>query len=413
MTWGTEALRVFCVVERKRCTPSVRCGASAGERARRQQRTTRPLPARQALRARLALFEQSTARCMASPPLTPIITPLTGCGEQLHGLELLAHTSENAQVMSSEPRLSGETNQLKPRPVLLAEPVRTHEFPEFLLCAPHYLSNQQPNNPLMEELRRHFPLIDRATALAQFRSIYRFVCEYSLVHVLPSVDGLQDQVYVSNLGITMCDEGDRTIVLANFKSQPRRGEELIGRRYFHELGIRTELAPVYFEGEADLKAVDSTRYVGAYGMRTCREALRWIGRRFDVEVLECELTNPYLYHLDCVLFLLSETEALVATDEVDARTLRQLEKLVDVVHVPTKAALAGTTNCVKLAGHLLCDDNRRLFANLPELYECEQAKLQFLNKLCERRQLVLTPFEMTEFAKSGAAMSCLFMRLSP
>jgi N-dimethylarginine dimethylaminohydrolase len=314
--------------------------------------------------------------------------------------------------MSSELQVLRETTRSKPEHSSLTDPAHAHEVPEFLLCAPHYLSNQQPNNRLMEDLRRHFPVIDRTNALSQFRSVYRFVCEYSLVHILPSVDGFQDQAYVSNLGITMCNENDRTVVLSNFKSQPRRGEELIARQFFQELGIHTERAPAYFEGEADLKSVNCTQYVGAHGMRTCVEALRWFARRFDVDVLECELTNPYLYHLDCVLFLLSENEALVATDEVDTGTLRQLEKLVEVVHVPTKVALAGATNCVKLAGHLLCDDNRRLFANLSELHECEEQKLQFLDKLCERKKLILTPFEMTEFVKSGAAMSCLFMRLS-
>jgi N-dimethylarginine dimethylaminohydrolase len=296
--------------------------------------------------------------------------------------------------------------------VSLADAVRTHAMPEFLLCAPHYLSNREPNNRLMEDLTRYFPVIDRRKALAQFQSVHGFAREHARVRILPSVDGFQDQVYVSNLGITMCDEGERTVVLSNFKSPPRRGEELIGRKFFQELGIATELAPAYFEGEADLKAVNCTQYVGAHGMRTCVEALRWFARRFDVEVLECELSNPYLYHLDCVLFVLSESEALVATDELDRATLRRLERHVDIIHVPTRAALAGATNCVKLDGHLLCDDNRSLFANLAELRECEQEKLSFLERLCERRKLILTPFEMTEFVKSGAAMSCLFMKLS-
>jgi N-dimethylarginine dimethylaminohydrolase len=311
--------------------------------------------------------------------------------------------------MSSEPQVFGETAQS--RREQYPGPAPTDDSPEFLLCAPHYLSNRRPNNPLMEELSRHFPHIDRAEALAQFHCVYRFVCRFSRVHLLPSVDGLQDQVYVSNLGVTVHGASERTIVLANFRSQPRRGEELVGKRFFKELGIRTVHAPAYFEGEADLKAVNSTQYVGAHGMRTSIEALRWFARRFDVEVLECELTNPYLYHLDCVLFLVSKTEALVATDAVDVRTLRQLEALVEVIHVPTRAALAGATNCVVLGGHLLCDDNRRLFADLPELYACEVAKLEFLGQLCARRNWIFTPFAMTEFAKSGAAMSCLFMRL--
>jgi N-dimethylarginine dimethylaminohydrolase len=282
---------------------------------------------------------------------------------------------------------------------------------EFLVCAPYYLSTREPNNKLMEDLASRFPRVDRRLAFQQFHDVYKFVSDTALLHILPSVSGLQDQVYVSNLGIVMGSGTERTVVLSNFKSAPRRGEELIGQRFFEGLGLRTEMAPAYFEGEADLKVIAPSTYVGAHGMRTCLQALRWFRNRFDVEVVECELTNPYLYHLDCVLFSLSETELLAATDWLCPSTLKSLERVADIVHVPTKAALAGATNCVRIQNHIICDDNRRLFADLPELHQNEEEKLTFLGELCERRKLSLKTFEMTEFVKSGAAMSCLFMRL--
>lgn len=286
------------------------------------------------------------------------------------------------------------------------EPLRC----EYLMCAPHFLSNAVPNNPMMADLARHFPRVDRPAALAQFEAVRHFVCRYAHVLLLPPVDGLQDLAYVSNLGICVQRETTRTIVLSNFRSEPRRGEEQVGRRFFRAQGLRTLMAPRYFEGEADLKRLGAACYVGAYGLRTSRAMLRWFARRFDVEVLECELTNPYLYHLDCVLMPLGD-EMLVATEQVRPDTLRELEKRIGIVHVPTRAALAGATSCLELAGHLLCDDNRALFAQLPELYAFEEEKLQFLQALCPGRKLTLVPFPMTEFIKSGASMSCLFMAL--
>jgi arginine dihydrolase len=286
------------------------------------------------------------------------------------------------------------------------EPLRS----EYLMCAPHFLSNTVPNNPMMADLARHFPQVDRAAALTQFEAVRRFVCRYAHVQLLPPVDGLQDLTYVSNLGICVQRETTRTIVLSNFRSEPRRGEEQVGNRFFRAQGLRTVMAPPYFEGEADLKRLSPTCYVGGYGLRTSRAVLRWFARRFDVEVLECELTNPYLYHLDCVLMPLGD-ELLVATEQVRPNTLRELEKRIGIVHVPTRAALAGATSCLQLADHLLCDDNRALFAQLPELRAFEQEKLQFLEALCPSRNLTLVPFQMTEFIKSGASMSCLFMKL--
>jgi N-dimethylarginine dimethylaminohydrolase len=281
---------------------------------------------------------------------------------------------------------------------------------EYLMCAPRFLSNAIPNNPMMADLARHFPQVDRAEALAQFDALHRFVGRYAHIDLLPPVDGLQDQAYVSNLGICVQRQDSRTIVLSKFRSEPRRGEEDIGARFFSARGFLTVMSPSYFEGEADLKRLGPTCYVGAFGLRTSRQALRWFARRFDVEVLECELINPYLYHLDCVLMPLGD-ELLVATEQVRPETLRELEKRIGVVHVPTNAALAGATSCLELAGHLLCDDNRDLFKHLPELRACEAEKLRFLQTICDDRELTLVPFPMAEFIKSGASMSCLFMKL--
>jgi len=304
--------------------------------------------------------------------------------------------------------MDGPRTMPRQRAVIAAprEPLRS----EYLMCAPHFLANTVPNNPMMTDLARHFLRVDRVAALAQFEAVRHFVCRYAQVQLLPPVDGLQDLTYVSNLGICVQREATRTIVLSNFRSEPRRGEEQVGSRFFRAQGLRTLMAPPYFEGEADLKPLGPASYVGAYGLRTSREALRWFARRFDVEVLECELTNPYLYHLDCVLMPLGD-ELLVATEQVAPEILRELEKRIGIVHVPTGAALAGATSCLQLAGHLLCDDNRALFARLPQLHAFEQEKLEFLEALCPSRNLTLVPFQMTEFIKSGASMSCLFMNL--
>lgn len=282
--------------------------------------------------------------------------------------------------------------------------------PNYLMCAPHFLSNAIPNNPMMADLARHFPQVDRADALAQFDAVRHFVGRYAHIELLPPVEGFQDLTYVSNLGICVQRQDARTIVLSTFRSEPRRGEEQVGARFFSARGFPTVMSPPYFEGEADLKRLGPTCYVGAFGLRTSQEALRWFARRFDVEVLECELINPYLYHLDCVLMPLGD-ELLVATEQVRPETLRELEERIGIVHVPTSAALAGATSCVELAGHVLCDDNRGLFKHLPELHAFEAEKLRFLQRICDDRGLTLVPFPMTEFIKSGASISCLFMKL--
>lgn len=285
--------------------------------------------------------------------------------------------------------------------------------PHYLMCAPTYLSNEHPNNKVMEDMARVYPAPDRALAQIQFHEVCSFVRRYASVHLLPPVDGLQDQVYVSNLGVTL-RRGTQTIVLlSNFYSPPRRGEEQVGLRFFEDLHIPTEQAPRFFEGEADLKELVPNVYVGAHGMRTSLSALRWIARRFDVEIIECELTDPQFYHLDCLFFRIAQNAALVVTDVVSSATLRRIEKYLDVVSVPLRAGLGAATNCLQLNGYLICDDNRHLYRHEEHWMAQEEAKLAFLESVCSRYGLALKPFEMTEFAKSGAAMSCLFMAMPP
>ncbi len=279
----------------------------------------------------------------------------------------------------------------------------------YLACPPTYLSNQQPNNKVMEDMAHLYPPPDRALAQAQFYEICSFVRHHAFIHLLPPVDGLQDQVYVSNLGVTLRRGMQTIVLLSRFCSSPRRGEEGVGLRFFDDLHIPTERAPKFFEGEADLKELAPNVYVGAHGIRTSLNALRWIARRFDIEIIECELTDPHFYHLDCLFLRIAADTALVVTDTVSSETLRRIEKYVNIVSVPLQAGLGAATNCLKLNSYLICDDNRRLYAREQHWMAQEEAKLSFLDSICSKHGLVLKPFEMTEFAKSGAAMSCLFM----
>lgn len=285
------------------------------------------------------------------------------------------------------------------------------EIPSFLLSVPYYISTAIANNKIMEDMARIYPPVCKNNAIKQFFEFYQYLSSNAFVQLLPSVPGLQDQVYVSNLG-AIIDQGDEKVaLLANFKSEPRRGEEIHGDRCLQSLGFRTICAPEYFEGEADLKKISANLYVGAHGMRTSLDALQWIESTLNLSIIKCEITNPYLYHLDCVLCPIGEDEVLVATSVVNKSTLKELERNANIIDVPLDIALASGTNCIRVKDSLLCDNNSSLYLTQPELYRKEQAKIEYLEKICSERGLSLKTFEMTEFIKSGAALSCLAMKL--
>lgn len=78
-----------------------------------------------------------------------------------------------------------------------------------------------------------------------------------MVYLLPSQAGLQDQTYVSNLGVVVPHLDRATLVLSRFRSPPRVGEAEAGRPFLRLLDFAIhqpppQLAgePLYFEGEA-------------------------------------------------------------------------------------------------------------------------------------------------------------------
>ena len=159
--------------------------------------------------------------------------------------------------------------------------------------------------------------------------------------LLPSTPGLQDQPYVSNLGLVLPHCEQDTVIISRFRSTPRIGEERIGAEFFKLMNFTIEHPPetfegepLYFEGEADLKHIRGNLYVGAHGMRTSRNALTWAAERFEMEIVPFRITDRYLYHLDCCFFRISEEAVLLCTSRrrsdlppSDRATLRDHRRL--------------------------------------------------------------------------------------
>lgn len=285
-------------------------------------------------------------------------------------------------------------------------------FPAFLMNLPLFLSADAANNVWMEELSEEKRRIDRPRALAQFLELYRFLAARSLVYLLPSTPGLQDQTYVANLGVVLPHTPEKHVVLSKFRSEPRRGEERVGLRFFRELGLPVSEAPPYFEGEADLKYLRENVYVGAHGMRTSQAALRWFADRFEMEVIPFHVRNEYLYHLDCSIFPITRSELVVCTEATDPATLAKLEKHVSILDVDLEDAESGVTNCVRLGDSVLCASHMPELSRSHEDYEYEEHKIATVETICARLGLEPVFFNLSEFLKSGAMLSCMIMHLN-
>lgn len=290
--------------------------------------------------------------------------------------------------------------------------IRNLDKPAFLLSAPFHLATEVANNIWMEEMAVEDRRINTSKALAQFLELYHHLAACSLVYLLPSCSGLQDQSYVTNVGAVLPHHHDNTVVISNFRSAPRRDEAPVGSAFFELMGFSVHRAPEYFEGEGDLKRLHDNVYVGAHGIRSSENAHRWLEESFDMRVIDFEMTDPYLYHLDCCIMPLSRDASMVCTALANADALREIEEAVEVIDVSLDDAYSGITNAVRLNNQLLCASGIDELSHAHPDYAYEKDKLASLDRICAKTGLEPVVFNLSEFQKSGAMLSCLVMHLN-
>jgi len=284
--------------------------------------------------------------------------------------------------------------------------------PVFVLNAPFSLDTSIANNATMEKLGENGRKVDRGRALAQWRALYRYLASRSLVYLLPSGAGLQDQPCVANLGVAFDFDEEPVVVLSRFRALARDREPAFGKAFFAGMGIATQTSPDFFEGEADLKRVKERVYFGGFGVRSSRSAHDWLRDTHDLTIVALPLEDPHLFHLDCILHVLSKERVMLATAACPRETVREVEAVAEIVDVPLDLAYRGATNVVRVGEEILCDSCLDGLSRSDPLYAVEKAKREFWQKLAPSLGLTPVFFDMSEFYKSGAMLSCLVLPLN-
>ena len=286
-------------------------------------------------------------------------------------------------------------------------------IPAFVMNFPFTLDTANPNNIWMQEMEKEELKINKGNAYRQFLDLYQFVAGNSLVCNLPATGNYQDLVYVANLGIQLPHLKDsNTIIMANFTSEPRQGEEEVGKPFFEAMGYEVHNCPFKWEGEADLKYLYDNVYIGGYGIRSDIKAYEWMEKEFDMEIIKLEMVDEYLYHLDCSIFPLTQEKTLVCTEMFEEDELAQLEQHTEVIDISVDDAFNGLTNSVRLGNMILCASNLSEMTRADENYEAEKAKINTLEKICFNEGLEPVFFNLSEYMKSGAMLSCMMMHLN-
>jgi len=286
-------------------------------------------------------------------------------------------------------------------------------IPSYLMNFPFTLSTENPNNIWMDEMKPEELQINRPKAYKQFMDLYNFIAGAGLVYLLPSEGDFQDQVYVANLGLQLPHIKDRNVMLlSNYTSEPRRGEEWVGKRFFDMMGYETFVCPHKWEGEADLKYLKDNIYIGGYGQRSILEAYEWMEKNFDMKIIKLNMVEPYLYHLDCSVFPLTNEKTMICTSLYDENELKELKKYTKIIDISEDDAFGGITNSVRLGNMVLCASNISELKKGEELYELEKTKINNLEKICGDEGMEPIIFNLSEFMKSGALLSCMVQHLN-
>ncbi len=311
------------------------------------------------------------------------------------------------------------------RPMSEALDISRIEIPAFLLNAPLSLSTDVPNNVWMMEQTAEQRRVDKHKALRQFHALYAFVSKYALTYLLPSRPGLQDQTFVSNLGVVLPHLERSTAVISRFRSEPRVGEAEVGIKFFRLMNFSVHTPPeylsassetidgkIYFEGEADLKCLRENIYIGGYGIRTSRSALRWFSTQFDMKIIPFRMTDDRLFHLDACLLLVSPDAVVVCTEIADKETVREIENCAQIIDVSREEAHTGVTNCLILGNEMLYASDIDVLPKADEDYAGEVMLNAKIEAICNQLQMEPRRFDLSEFYKSGGGLACMIMHLN-
>lgn len=289
------------------------------------------------------------------------------------------------------------------------------ESPAYLLNVPFSLNAGEANNVWMEELKPEERHVDRRKAVNQFLQLYNFMAAESVVYLLPTprLQGLQDLVYTANLGVVIDHLPDHnTIILSNFSSKVRIPETQVGKEFFEQMGYETLISPFHFEGEAELKHLHGNVYLGGYGTRSDKRSYEWMEEQFDMKIIPLKESDPYLYHLDCTVFPLTREETLVCTEMYTQEEVKQIEAVTNIIDITPDDVYSGLCNSLRMGNIILNASDIHEMKRSNPYYENERQKNRLLEDIAAKYAFEIAFFNLSEFLKSGALLSCMVMHLN-
>tara|TARA_B110000977_G_scaffold199598_1_gene287438 strand:+ start:55 stop:393 length:339 start_codon:yes stop_codon:yes gene_type:complete len=103
---------------------------------------------------------------------------------------------------------------------------------------------------------------------------------------------------------------------------------------------------------------------------------------------------------------------MVCTELYDKSELAHISKYTNVIDIDVDDSMYGMANSVRLGNMILCASNISEMKRGDEFYEGEKHKIASLEKICSDEGMEPIIFNLSEYMKSGAMLSCMVMHLN-
>lgn len=262
-------------------------------------------------------------------------------------------------------------------------------FGRILMCCPENYEINYEINPWMK--KEISPA--KKNAWRQWKELHHTILRLGAwVEYVEQPKGQPDLVFTANAGLVK----NNRCVLSSFRYKERKAEEPTFKKWFTDHGFEVfELKNATFEGAGDALFAGETLFAGR-SYRTDIEAYQQVTSILNVKnIVDCELINPYFYHLDTCFCPLDADTAIYYPGAFSPASIAEMRKHIRLIEVCEEEARKFACNSVVLGKNVIipagCTDtadklNKKGFTN--------------------------HDVELSEFIKAGGASKCLTLSLA-
>lgn len=261
-----------------------------------------------------------------------------------------------------------------------------------LMCRPEFFDIEYEINPWMNIRTK----ADRKRAAAQWEGLYQTILSCGAkVDLVPPARGLPDLTFTANAGLYFRDH----LILSHFKVIERQGEVAYYQAWFQQKGFDVINRPGYdqssafFEGAGDALLAGEKLFAG-YGFRTEKRFYEEAAYFEGTQIVFCELSDPYFYHIDTCFCPLNETQAIWYPPAFTKESQKRMENEIELFAVEEAEAKRFGCNSVILKKHAVVP------GGCPKLSDLLKRK-GFDPRVCE----------VDEYIKAGGACKCLTLAI--